>query len=56
MEDDFCWINQGDTLALGLFGKDHTGKPMGKSLITEKGVAIIEGQALENVVLLGCVT
>ncbi|KQN53223.1 hypothetical protein [Erwinia sp. Leaf53] len=48
-------INQGDTVAFELFGEGHIGKLMGESLITEEGEAI-EGQALEDVVLLGCVT
>ena len=42
-------------MAFELFGEGHIGKLMGQSLITEEGEAI-EGQALEDVVMLGCVT
>lgn len=47
--------NQGDTVAFELFGEGYIGKLMGRSLITEDGEAI-EGQALEDVVMLGVVT
>ncbi|KQN56712.1 hypothetical protein [Erwinia sp. Leaf53] len=46
---------QGDKVAFELFGSGYVGKLMGGALITEDGEAI-EGQALEDVQLLGVVT
>lgn len=48
-------IENGCTLLISFFGQNQFAKIMGRTFITEDG-EVIEGEAVEGVVVLGCVT